>query len=177
MHWFHQSGCCVAHFRQDWRKTRLTVLPLASVLTLTARYRDHFSLNHHHFGSELYWKSLCLMAWISLLVWSLWITHMGVYIWNNYRSLESVCNVATDRTHGRLPRAVQCCRWWPTVQCTAHTVHLYTNIGRNVTGTQACRLSCDQEIMISTVKDGFKSSETGRETGMFFYIDSFWHLC
>ena len=138
VHWFHQSGCCVAHFRQDWRKTRLTVLPLASVLTLTARY----SQRSLHTESSSLWTLLeiTLMVWISLLVWSLWITHMGVYIWNNYRSLESVCNVATDRTHGRLPRAVQCCRWWPTVQCTAHTVHLYSDIGRNVTGTQACRL-------------------------------------
>ena len=176
MHWFHQSGCCVAHFRQDWRKTRLTVLPLASILTLTARY----SQRSLHTESSSLWtlQEITLMAWISLLVWSLWITHMGVlYIWNNYRSLESVCNVATDRTHGRLPRAVQCCRWWPTVQCTAHTVHLYTDIGRNVTGTQACRLSCDQEIMISTVKDGFKSWERGRATGMFVCIISFWHLC
>ena len=147
-HWFHQSGCCVAHFRQDWRKTRLMGLTLASVQTLTARYRDHFTLNYHHFGSgpallmETHFEGLEIIGHLVVIVehfhGSISVTfaaHWGL----------SVCNVATDRTHGRLPSVVQCCRWWPTVQCTAHTVQLYNNIGRNVTGTQAYA-DCDQEI-------------------------------
>ena len=100
-----------------------------------------------HTESSSLWIRTLLPSWTHFVGLNI-IGHLVVIVEHLHGSISvtitahwglSVCNVATDRTHGRLPPAVQCCRWWPTVQCTAHTVQLYNNIGRNVTGTQACR--------------------------------------
>ena len=130
--------CCSAHFRQDWEKN--PAHGTSTGFSADSHSQVQITSQHnHHVKSDLSCHGVTVIYLVTW--WSLWITHWE-FICNNHRSLMrglSVCNVTTDRTHGRLPPGVQCCRWWPTVHCTAHTVQLYTSRGWTEKGTLACR--------------------------------------